>query len=167
MTDERLFTVPEVARFFGITPQAVRQRIVEGRLEACKVRVKGIAREYRISAGAIKEHYDMSDADMKRLAGETVRYRVGFMGWGLGLPFPDYQQEHSTYDRAVAEAKRVLAVLPRFREENSEMERWLPVSFPARPDKAIVYPDPFDCARFGIDFTRSTFEIIDGVEAVR
>ena len=116
---------------------------------------------------AIKEHYDMSDADMKRLAGETVRYRVGFMGWGLGLPFPDYQQEHSTYDRAVAEAKRVLAVLPRFREENSEMERWLPVSFPARPDKAIVYPDPFDCARFGIDFTRSTFGIIDGVEAVR
>ena len=32
MTDERMFTVPEVARFFGITPQAVRQRIVEGRL---------------------------------------------------------------------------------------------------------------------------------------
>jgi hypothetical protein len=167
MTDERMFTVPEVARFFGITPQAVRQRIVEGRLEACKVRVKGVAREYRISAGAIKGHYDMSDADMKRLAGETMRYRVGFMGWALGLPFPDYQQVHSTYYGAVAEAKRVLAVLPRFREENSEMERWLPVNFPAEPDKAIVYPDPFDCARFGMDFEHSTVEIIDGVEAVR
>ena len=167
MTDERMYTVPEVARFFGITPQAVRQRIVEGRLEASKVRVKGIAREYRISGGAIKEHYDLSDAEMKRLARETVRYRVGFMGWGLGLPFPDYQEEHVTYDRAVAEAKRVLAVLPSFREENAEMERWLPVSFPAEPDKAIVYPDPFDCARLGMDFERSAFEIIDGVEAVR
>jgi hypothetical protein len=167
MTDERMFTVPEVARFFGITPQAVRQRIVEGRLEACKVRVKGVAREYRISAGAIKGHYDMSDADMKRLAGETMRYRVGFMGWALGLPFPDYQQVHSTYYGAVAEAKRVLALLPRFRIENSEMERWLPVGFPAGPDKAIVYPDPFDCARFGMDFEHSTVEIIDGVEAVR
>ena len=106
------------------------------------MRVKGIAREYRISAGAIKEHYDMSDADMKRLAGETVRYRVGFMGWGLGLPFPDYQQEHSTYDRAVAEAKKVLAVLPRFREENSEMERWLPVSFPSAPRQGHCLPRP-------------------------
>ena len=167
MTDERMFTVPEVARFFGITPQAVRQRIVEGRLEACKVRVKGIAREYRISAKAIKEHYDMSDVDMKRLAGETVRYRVGFVGWGLGLPFPNYQHEHPTYEKAVAEAKRVLSVLPRFREENLEMEHWLPVSFPAGPDKAIVYADPFDCARFGMDFEHPAVGIIDGVEAVR
>ena len=165
MTDERMFTVPEVARFFGITPQAVRQRIIEGRLKAAKVRVKGIAREYRIRGGAIQEHYDLSDADMKRLASETVRYRVGFMGWGLGLPFPDYQQEHATYDRAVAEAKRVLAVLPRFREENAGVERWLPVNFPEEPDKAIVYPDPFDCARFGIDYEHSTVEIIDGVES--
>ena len=71
------------------------------------------------------------------------------------------------YDGVVAEAKRVLAVLPRFREENSGMERWLPMGFPAGPDKAIVYPDPFDCARLGMDFERSAFEIIDGVEAVR
>ena len=165
MTDERMFTVPEVARFFGITPQAVRQRIIEGRLEASKVRVKGIAREYRISGGAIQEHYDLSDADMKRLASETVRYRVGFMGWGLGLPFPDYQQEHATYDRAVAEAKRVLAILPRFREENSEMEQWLPVRFPTGPDKAIVYPDPFDLVRFGTDIEHPTVKIIDAVES--
>ena len=164
MTDERMFTVPEVARFFGITPQAVRQRIVEGRLQASKVRVKGIAREYRISGEAIQEHYDLSDAEMRRLARETVRYRVGFMGWVLGLPFPDYQPEHPNYDRAVAEAKRVLAVLPRFRVDNAEIERWLPVSFPTEPDKAIVYPDPFDCARFGMDFENSTVEIIDGVE---
>ena len=135
MPDQRVFTVPEVARFFGITPQAVRQRIVEGRLEAYKVRVKGVAREYRIGAGAIKEHYDMSDADMKRLAGETVRYRAGFMGWGLGLSFPAYQQEHLTYDRAVAEAKRVLAVLHCFREENAEMERWLPAGSQRSPTK--------------------------------
>ena len=46
----------------------------------------------------------------------------------------------------------MLAVLPRFREENTEIEHWLPVSFPKEPDKAIVYPDPFDCARFGMDF---------------
>ena len=163
MTDERMFTVPEVARFFGITPQAVRQRIVEGRLVAYKVRVKGIAREYRISGEAVQEHYDLSDADMRQLAGETVRYRVGFMGWGHGLPFPDYQPEHPTYDRAVAEAKRVLAVLPRFREENSEMEHWLPVSFPEEPDKAVVYPDPFDCARFGLDFGQAAVVIMDGV----
>ena len=167
MTDERMFTVPEVERFFGITPQAVRQRIVEGRLAASKVRVKGIAREYRISAETIKDHYDMSDVDMKRLAGETVRYRVGFVGWGLGLPFPNFQHEHPTYKKAVAEAKKVLAVLPRFREENAEMERWLPVGFPAEPDKAIVYPDPFDCERFGMDFEHSAVEIIDGVEVVR
>ena len=80
MTDTRMFTVPEVARFFGITLQAVRQRIVEGRLEASKVRVKGIARGYRIRAEAFKEHYYMSDVGMKRLAGETVCYRVGFVG---------------------------------------------------------------------------------------
>ena len=84
MTDDRVFTVPEVARFFGITPQAVRQRIVEGRLQASKVRVKGIAREYRISGEAIQEHYDLSDADMRRLASDTVRYRVEFMGWEHG-----------------------------------------------------------------------------------
>ena len=41
------------------------------------------------------------------------------------------------------------------------------MSFPARLDKAIVYPDPFDCAKFGMDFEHSAVEIIDGVEAVR
>ena len=95
MTDERMFTVPEVARFLGITPQAVRQRIVEGRLRASKVRVKGIAREYRISGEAIQEHYDLCDADMRRLTSETVRYRVGFMGWGHGLP-PSQTTNRST-----------------------------------------------------------------------
>ena len=163
MTDDRMFTVPEVARFFGITPQAVRQRIVEGRLQASKVRVKGIAREYRISGEAIQEHYDLSDADMRRLASDTVRYRVGFMGWGHGLPFPDYQPEHSTYDRAVAEARRVLAVLPRFREQNAEMEHWLPIDFPEQPDRAIVYPDPLDCSRLGMDFEHATVVIMDRV----
>ena len=39
---------------------------------------------------------------MRRLADETGRYRVGFMGLGLGLPFPGYQPEHPTYDRAMA-----------------------------------------------------------------
>ena len=131
------------------------------------MRVKGIAREYRISADAIKEHYDMSDVDMKRLAGETVRYRVGFVGWGLGLPFPNYQHEHPTYEKAVAEAKRVLAVLPRFREEKLRNGKLAACEFPAEPDKAIVYSDPFDCARFGMDFEHSAVEIIDGVEAVR
>ena len=165
MTDERMFTVPEVARFIGITPQAVRQRIVEGRLQASKVRVKGIARECRISGAAIQEHYDLGDADMRRLAGETVRYRVGFVGWGLGLPFPVYQPEHPTYDRAVAEAKRVLTVLPRYREENAKIEHWLPVSFPEEPDKAIVYPDPFDCERFGMNFEHASVVVMDGRES--
>lgn len=164
MTKERMYTVPEVAQFFGITPQAVRQRIVDGRLEASKVRVKGVAREYRISAEAIQEHYDLTDAEMRRLAKEMVRYRVGFMGWGLGLPFPDYQSEHSTYDKAVAEANRVLAVLPQFREENAEMEQWLPVKFPKGPDKAIVYPDPFDLVKHGMNLEHPTVEIIDGAE---
>ena len=67
MTDERIFTVPEVASFFGITPQVVRQRIVEGHLQASKVRVKGIAREYRISGPAIQEHCDLSDIDIATL----------------------------------------------------------------------------------------------------
>ena len=167
MTDERLFTVPEVARFFGITPQAVRQRILEGRLEASKVRVKGVAREYHISARAIQEHYDLSDAEMKRLSQEAVRYRVGFMGWGLGLPFPNYRDEHPTYDSAVAEAKRVLSILPRFREENAEMEQWLRVEFPAEPDKAIVYPHPFDNVKHGKVFEHPGVRIIDGVESRR
>ena len=164
MTYERLFEASEVARFFGITPQAVRQRIVDGRLEASKVRVKGVAREYRISAEAIRDHYDLSEAEMKQLASDVVRYRVGFMGWGLGLPFPDYQDEHSTYDGAVTEAKRVLAILPQFRDENAAVEQWLPVKFPKESDEAIVYPDPFDCAKFGMDFEHSTVEIIDGAE---
>ena len=159
-----MYTVSEVAQFFGITTQAVRQRIVDGRLEASKVRVKGVAREYRISAEAIRDHYDLSNAEMKQLASDMVRYRVGFMGWGLGLPFPDYQDEHSTYDGAVTEAKRVLAILPQFRDENVAVEQWLPVKFPKGPDKAIVYPDPFDCAKFGMDFEHSTVEIINGAE---
>ena len=165
LTEERMYTVPEVARFFGITPQAVRQRIIEGRLEASEVRVKGVAREYRISAEAIQKHYGLSDAEMRQLAREGVRYRVGFMGWGLGLPFPGYQSEHSTYDKAVAEAKRVLAILPQFREENAEMEQWLPVRFPTGPDKAIVYPDPFDLVRFRTDIGHPTVKIIDAVES--
>ena len=164
MTEERMYTVPEVAQFFGITPQAVRQRITEGRLEASKVRVKGIAREYRISGRAIQNHYDLSDADMKRLASETVRYRVGFVGWGLGLPFPNYRSEHSTYDKAVAEAKRVLAILPRFREENAQIEQWLPVVFPAEPDRAIIYPDPFDFVKHGMDMEHPSVEVINGTE---
>ena len=65
----------------------------------------------------------------------------------------------------MAEAKRVLAVLPRFREQNAEMERWLPVSFPAEPDKAIVYPDPFDFVRFRTDIEHPTVKIIDAVES--
>ncbi len=167
MTQERMYTVSEVAQFFGITTQAVRQRIVEGRLEASKVRVKGVAREYRISAEAIREHYELTDAEMKRLANEVVRYRVGFMGWGLGLPFPDYQSEHSTYDKAVAEAKRVLAILPQFREDNREIEHWLPVKFPKEPDKAIVYPDPFDLVKHRMGLEHPTVEVIDDAEQRR
>ncbi len=164
MTKERMYAVPEVAQFFGITPQAVHQRIVDGRLEASKVRVKGVAQECRISTEAIQEHYDLTDAEMRRLAKEVVRYRVGFMGWRLGLPFPDYQSEHSTYDKSVVEANRVLAVLPQFREENAEMEQWLPVKFPKGPDKAIVYPDPFDLVKHGMNLECPTVEIINGAE---
>ena len=164
MAKERMYTVPEAAQFFGITPQAVRQRIVEGRLEASKVRVKGVAREYRISAEAIQEHYDLTDAEMRQLAKDVVRYRVGFMGWGLGLPFPNYEPEHSSHDRAVSEAKRVLAILPQFREENAEMEEWLPTKFPREPDKAFIYPHLFDLAESGMDIEHPTVEIIDGVE---
>lgn len=164
MTKERMYTVPELAQFFGITPQAVRQRIVDGRLEASKVRVKGAARECRISAEAIREHYQLTDAEMRLPAKDVVRYRVGFMGWGLGLPFPDYQDEHSTYDKAVVEANRVLAVLPQFRQENAAMEQWLPVKFPKGSDKAIVYPDPFDLVKHGVNLEHPTVEITAGAE---
>ncbi len=45
------------------------------------------------------------------------------------------------------------------------MEHWLPVKFPKEPDKAIVYPDPFDLVRFGIDTEHPTVKIIDAVES--
>ena len=73
MTNERMYRAPEVAQFWGITQQAVRQRIPEGRLAASKIRVKGAAREYRISTEAIQEHYGLSNAEMRRLATEAVR----------------------------------------------------------------------------------------------
>ena len=126
--------------------------------------MKGVSREYRISADAIQEHYDLSDAEMRQLAKEVVRYRVGFMGWAMGLPFLDYQSEHSRYERAVTEAKRVLAILPQFREQNAEMEQWLPVKFPKEPDKAIVYPDPFDFVKHGMNLEHRGVEIINGAE---
>ena len=162
MSGERMYSVLEVAQFLGVTQQAVRQRILEGKLTASKIRVKGNAREYRISGKAIQEHYTLSDSDMKRLGKEVVRYRVGFMGWGTGLPFPDYRDEHSTYDKAVAEAKRVLTILPRFREENARLEDLLPVTFPAEPDKAIVYPNPFDLLKFGSEIDHQTVQVIEG-----
>jgi len=108
---ERMHTVPELAQFFGITPQAARQRIIEGRLEVPKDREKGAAEEHRISAETIQYHYDLTDVEKRQFSEELVRYRVGFIGWGLGVPFPEYKSEHSTYDKAVAEANRVLAML--------------------------------------------------------
>ena len=162
MNDDRMFSVSEVAQFLGVTQQAVRQRILEGKLAASKIRVKGIAREYRIGAKAVQEHYALTDSDMNRLGRKAVRYRVGFMGWGTGLPFPHYRDEHSTYDKAVAEAKRVLTILPRFREENAELEHLLPVTFPEEPDKAIVYPNPFDFVKFGIEVDHPAVEVIEG-----
>ena len=104
---------------------------------------------------------------MRRLAGNTPRYRIGFVGWGLGLPTPDYESEHPTREKAMSEAKKVLAVLPRFRADNSALERRLQVAFPPGPDKAIVYPNPFDCAKFGMDFEHSTVEVIEGGEPAR
>lgn len=162
MTDERMYSVSEVATFLGVTQQAVRQRIVEGKLTASKIRVKGNAREYRMSAQAIQEHYALSDFDMNRLGKDLVRYRVGFMGWGTGLPFPDYRDEHSTLDQAVAEAKRVLTILPRFRQENARLEHLLPAAFPAEPDKAIVYPNPFDLVKLGTEIDHQAVQIIEG-----
>ena len=47
------------------------------------------------------------------------------------------------------------------------MEEWLPVNFPEEPDKAIVYPDPFDCTKFGMALERATIVIMDGVESTR
>ena len=43
------------------------------------------------------------------------------------------------------------------------MEHWLPVSFPEEPDKAIVYPDPFDCKRFGMNLERASVVVMDGM----
>ena len=36
MTKERMYTVPEVAQFLGITTEAAPQRMIERRLEAAK-----------------------------------------------------------------------------------------------------------------------------------
>ncbi len=58
----------------------------------------------------------------------------------------------------------MLAILPQFREENAEMEQWLPVSIPKEPDKAIVYPDPFDFLKHGMAQEHSTVEIINAAE---
>ena len=44
------------------------------------------------------------------------------------------------------------------------MEERLPVKFPKEPDEATAYPDPFDCARFGLDFEHSTAKTLDDVE---
>ena len=82
----------------------------------------------------------------------------------MGLPFPNYQDEHLNCDKAVAEAKRVLEILPQFREQNAEMEQWLPVRFPKEPDRAIVYPDPFDFVKHSTGLEHPTVEIIDGAE---
>ena len=162
MSDERIYSVSEVAQFLGITQQAVRQRILEGKLAASKIRVKGIAREYRISAKAVQEHYAMSDSDMQRLGEDAVRYKVGFIGWGTGLPFPEYQDEHSTHEKAVAEARRVLTLLPRFREENARLEHLLSVKFPAGRDKAIVYAKPFDLVKAETELDHPAVQVIEG-----
>ena len=84
------------------------------------------------------------------------------MGRGAGLPFPDYRDEHSTYDKAVAETQRVLTILLRFREENARLEHLLPVTFPAEPDKVIVYPNPFDLLKFGSKIDHQAIQVIEG-----
>ena len=89
------------------------------------------------------------------------------MGAWAALPEPS-SRSIITYGRAVAEAKRVLAVL--HRGSGKRTRRWnvgCPWVSQRSPDKAIVYPDPFDCARFGMNFAQSAVEIIDGVEAVK
>ena len=60
--------------------------------------MRDVAQEYRISAEAIRDQYDLSEFEMKQFASDVVRHRVGFIGWGLGLPFPDYKDEHFTYE---------------------------------------------------------------------
>ena len=45
------------------------------------------------------------------------------------------------------------------------MEQWLPVNFPKVPDKAIVYPDPFDFVKHGMGLEHPTVEIINGAGA--
>ena len=167
MIRERMYSVAEVAQFFGVTPQAVRQRIVDGRTAAPRVRVKGIAGEYRISTEATRDHHGLSDAEMKQLASDVVRFKVGLMDWGFGLPLPACQVEHFTYDGAVNEAKRVLAILPQFSNENAAVEQRLPVRFPEGPDEAVLCRDPFDCARFGMALEYSSVEIVDGAGFAR
>ena len=38
------------------------------------------------------------------------------------------------------------------------------MKFPKEPDKAIVYPDPFDLVKHGMDLEHPTVEIVDGAE---
>ncbi len=58
----------------------------------------------------------------------------------------------------------MLAILPQFREENAEMEQWLPVSIPKEPDKAIVYPALFDFVKNRCDLDHPSVEVIEGTE---
>lgn len=44
------------------------------------------------------------------------------------------------------------------------MEQWLPVVFPAEPGGAIIYPDPFDSVKHGMDQNPPTVEVINGAE---
>ena len=87
---------------------------------------------------------------------------------GAGAALPQVRDEHHTYAKAVAGAERVLAILPRFMEENAEMKTWLPLEFPAEPDRAFAYSDRLDLVRCHYDTPKhSTVEIIDGLESSR
>ena len=82
-------------------------------------------------------------------------------GWGSALPFPEFQYEHDTYEEAVAEAKRICAILPQFEKDNAELiERLIKMqphlSLPAEEDRAIaVHPHGFDMGR-GMQFDGPT-----------
>ncbi len=101
---------------------------------------------------------------MKKLTSDVVQYSVRFMGRGLELPFPKYQDEHFTYDGTVTGAKRVLAILPQFVNENAGVEQWSPVRLPKEPHKVIAYPAAFDYVKPSLDLKHPSVEVMEGAE---
>ncbi len=86
----------------------------------------------------------MGDVLDKQSNNKQLRYCVAFSGWELWFPSPRYSREHSNFDDAEREAKRLLDVFPKYRKSHPELEVCYPEDLPNQSAKVFVYPNPFD-----------------------